>query len=64
MHPGLPQNGDVVVFHPTAAPGRERRIAYPISGALLALGAPTGLLLMRLLRRREVVAHGEQGDCR
>jgi len=56
MHPGLPQNGDVAVSHPTAAiaRGRERRIAYTISGALLALGAPTGLLLMRLLRRREV----------
>jgi diguanylate cyclase (GGDEF)-like protein len=56
MHPGLPQNGDVAVSHPTAAiaRGRERRLVYTISGALLALGAPTGLLLMRLLRRRVV----------
>ena len=47
MHLGLPQNGDVVVSHPTAAiaRGRERRIVYTISGALLALGAPTGWLL-------------------
>lgn len=52
---GLPRSGTSSRL--SGLPAENRLVSYALAGALLALGAPTGLLLTRLMCRGEFSWH-------